>query len=138
MRNRRLRVVPAQPWRRSLASLPNVQMTGEVPYDTLPYWVHGFDVGLLPFRVTDLTLATNPVKVYEYLAVGLPVVCMDLPEIAQFEGLVRIAGDAASFIAAVRAALDESPDAQQGMRQAFAASQTWERRADALDAALLN
>ncbi|PRH82942.1 glycosyltransferase [Arenimonas caeni] len=121
-----------------LADLPNVRCTGEVPYAELPYWLHGFDVALLPFRVVPLTQATNPVKVYEYLAGGKPVVAVDLPEMAQFGGLVRTAGDAAGFVRAVSAALagDGEPADAVARRQAFAASQTWSHRADEIDQAI--
>jgi GT2 family glycosyltransferase/glycosyltransferase involved in cell wall biosynthesis len=120
-----------------LAALPNVRFEGEVPYADLPYWLHGFDVCLLPFRVIELTLATNPVKVYEYLSAGKPVVGVDLPEMAQFEGLVHVAADADGFVEGVREALAAPPsDAQRAARQAFAAQQTWDHRATALDAAV--
>ncbi|KFL35746.1 glycosyltransferase [Arenimonas donghaensis] len=120
----------------ALADLANVRLTGEVPYADLPYWLHGFDVCLLPFKVIPLTLATNPVKVYEYLAAGKPVVSVDLPEMAQFDGLVRVAGDPAAFVAAVGAALADGPGEGAAARQAFAASQTWEHRAETFDRAL--
>lgn len=121
----------------ALADLPNVRLVGEVPYADLPYWLHGFDVALLPFKVIPLTLATNPVKVYEYLAAGVPVVAVDLPEMAQFDGLVRVAGDHAGFVAAVADALAAPGDAGAvAARQAFAAGQTWAHRARALDEAL--
>lgn len=120
-----------------LADVPNVRLTGEVPYTDLPYWLHGFDVCLLPFRVMPLTLATNPVKVYEYLAAGKPVVSVDLPELRQFGDLVRVAGDERSFIAAVGATLQEGQGAEAvHERQAFASEQTWSHRAAALDAAI--
>ena len=121
-----------------LAGLANVRCTGEVPYQQLPYWLHGFDVALLPFRVLPLTQATNPVKVYEYLAAGKPVVAVDLPEMAQFGGLVRTAGDAPAFVREVAAALagqGEGADAA-ARRQAFAADQTWDHRAVELDQAI--
>lgn len=120
-----------------LAGLDNVRFTGEVPYAELPYWLHGFDLALLPFRVLPLTQATNPVKVYEYLAAGKPVVAVDLPEMAQFGGLVRTATGAASFVAQVAAALAGAPDADAAQaRRAFAASQTWDHRADEFDRAI--
>jgi GT2 family glycosyltransferase len=118
----------------ALADLPNVRLTGEVRYEELPYWVHGFDVCLLPFRVIPLTEATNPVKVYEYLAAGKPVVAVDLPEMAQFDGLVHVAAHAGGFVQAVSRALAAPGD--PAPRQAFAAGQTWQHRAEALDAAL--
>ena len=120
-----------------LAGLPNVRMVGEVPYTRLPYWLHGFDVALLPFRVVELTMATNPVKVYEYLAAGKPVVAVDLPEMAQFDGLVRVARDHDAFVAAVGEAL-ASPGSPMEVeaRKRFAEGQTWEHRALELDEAL--
>lgn len=121
-----------------LAGCSNVQLVGEVAYTSLGHWVHAFDVGLLPFKVTPLTLATNPVKVYEYLAAGVPAVCVDLPEMAQFGGLVRVADGPGAFVEAVRAALHSPPDEDaRHARSAFASRQSWEHRADALAAALL-
>ena len=124
--------------RAALADVPNVLMAGEVAYAELPYWLHGFDVALLPFRITPLTLATNPVKVYEYLSAGKPVVSVNLPEMAQFDGLVRLAGDAREFSRAVTTSLAALPESQEiiAARQDFAARQTWRHRAAALAAAL--
>lgn len=116
-----------------LADLANVEFTGEVPYAELPAYYHGFDVCLLPFRVVPLTLATNPVKVYEYLAAGKPVVAVDLPEIAQFGDLVYRAGDSTAFVAAVAEALAENGDSgRRTARSRFAAQQTWSVRAEQL------
>jgi GT2 family glycosyltransferase/SAM-dependent methyltransferase/glycosyltransferase involved in cell wall biosynthesis len=120
-----------------LGNLPNVVFTGEVPYRELPFYLYAFDVCLLPFQVTQLTLATNPVKVYEYLAAGKPVVCVDLPEIGQFGELVRKAADAKGFVAQIGSALAEPvrPEAVAA-RQSFAAQQTWRHRAEQLGTAL--
>lgn len=123
--------------RDSLSDLSNVRFTGEVAYAELPYFLHGFDVALLPFKVMPLTLATNPVKVYEYLSAGKPVVSVDLPEIAQFGSLVARAADADAFVAAVAAALAEPQDeAVVQARRRFASEQTWSHRAQELDEAL--
>jgi GT2 family glycosyltransferase/glycosyltransferase involved in cell wall biosynthesis len=122
-----------------LAGLDNVEFTGEVAYDELPYYLHGFDVALLPFQVIELTLATNPVKVYEYLSAGKPVVAVDLPEIAQFGDLVHRAADPAAFVDAVALALAEAGEgaaARVEARKAFARQQTWEHRARQLDEAI--
>ncbi|WP_404616337.1 glycosyltransferase [Rhodanobacter hydrolyticus] len=110
--------------------LANVEFTGEVPYAELPYYLHGFDVCLLPFQVIPLTLATNPVKVYEYLSAGKEVVSIALPEISQFGDLVRAGDDHAAFLAAVDEALRVTPDPEiTARRQRFSAEQTWAHRA---------
>ena len=116
----------------ALADLPNIRFMGEVRYAELPYWLHAFDVCLLPFKVEPLTLATNPVKVYEYLSAGKAVVAVDLPEMRQFDGLVRTATSVAGFADAVDEALAEAPGAHRAERQGFAATQTWGHRASML------
>ena len=125
----------------ALSDLGNVEFTGEVGYDELPYYLHGFDVALLPFRVIELTMATNPVKVYEYLSAGKPVVAVDLPETAQFGELVYRARGHEAFLDAVSAALEEPRDDEAGLaqaRRAFAREQTWAHRARQMDDAIAN
>lgn len=114
-----------------LADLTNVEFTGEVPYAALPFYLHAFDVCLLPFKVIPLTLATNPVKVYEYLAAGKPVVCVDLPEVGQFGDLVSRACSTDDFVALVGASLQELgalSEKKSAERRHFASEQTWHHR----------
>jgi len=116
--------------REKLAHISNIQFLGEVPYGRLPFYLHAFDVALLPFQVVPLTLATNPVKVYEYLSAGKPVVSVDLPELRQFGDLVYVAKSHAEFVEAVGHGLVEGDQADlRARRQFFAQGQTWEHRA---------
>lgn len=116
-----------------LSRFDNVIFTGEVPYNELPGYLHAFDVCLLPFKVIPLTRATNPVKVYEYLSAGKPVVAVDLPEISQFQDLVYRAGDKESFLSATQAALKKAnTEILINKRKHFAESQTWQQRAESL------
>lgn len=117
----------------TLGRLPNVIFTGEVPYSKLPFYLHSFDICLLPFKVVPLTLATNPVKVYEYLAAGKPIISVNLPEMSQFDGLLYVAGSQEEFLNAVDTVLarPESEDLIQ-RRKIFAEGQTWKHRAEEL------
>src|SRR5262245_35880859 len=108
-------------------------MQGEVEYGRLPFYLHAFDVCIVPFKITPLTLATNPVKVYEYLSAGKPVVSVDLPELKCFGDLVQCASSPEMFVGAVREILtDRQSDSQIETRRQFAANQTWAHRVAAL------
>jgi GT2 family glycosyltransferase len=110
-----------------------VMFTGEVKYSELPYYLYGMDVCLLPFQVVPLTLATNPVKVYEYLSAGKPVVAVKLPELAQFGGLVATAERHEEFISCLKNALAATDDKAQNLaRRAFASGNTWDHRVEEL------
>ena len=67
-----------------LRALPNVHLLGKVPYSDLPRFAGGFDVGLIPFVINELTVSVNPLKLLEYFACGLPVVSADMPEVRRF------------------------------------------------------
>ena len=116
-----------------LGQLPNVKFIGEIPYAALPHYLYGFDVCLLPFKVIPLTLATNPVKVYEYLSAGKSMIAVDLPEMKQFGELVRVVVNTEEFLSAVADSL-ASPESTAVInnRKAFASEQTWAHRVDTL------
>lgn len=110
-----------------LAALPNVHFLGGRPYAALPAYCKGFDVALMPFRINELTMNSNPLKVREYLAAGLPVVSTAIPEIEAL-GLCGIGRDRQGFIDAVsRALADPGPSRarSEGVRD-----QSWERRVE--------
>lgn len=112
-----------------LGELPNVTLAGEKPYAELPEWLGVMDVCIIPFRRNPLTEAANPVKVYEILAAGKPVVSVPIPEVAILAPLVRLASDAKEFEREIEEALD---DHDVEPRRAFAREQTWEKRFEEL------
>lgn len=116
-----------------LAELANVVLPGEKPYAELPDWLGIMDVCIIPFQRVPLTEATNPVKVYEMLAAGKPVVSVPIPEVAALAPLVRVAADVDGFEREIDAAI-RVDDAEA--RRAFAREQTWEKRFEALRSAL--
>ena len=65
----------------SLTSRPNIHLLGRKAYADLPAYCKGFDVGIIPFPISEVTLNANPLKAREYLAAGLPVVSTAIPEV---------------------------------------------------------
>lgn len=111
-----------------IQGLPNVHVFGRRPYSALPEYCRGFDVGIIPFRVNTLTLRVNPLKLREYLAAGLPVVSAPLPEVARYEGLVRLASDPFAFIDGIEAALAERSEEMVRRRVAAVQGDRWEAK----------
>ncbi len=111
----------------SLAGLPNVHVLGRKAYEDLPGYCKGFDVAIMPFRINELTLNANPLKVREYLAAGLPVVSTAIPEV-EVLGQCRIASDKDAFVAEVEAALRE-PGPRHERSEAIR-SESWEARVE--------
>ena len=94
-----------------ITALPNVHVLGRKPYEALPAYCRGFDVALVPFPVSEVTLNANPLKAREYLAAGLPVVSTPIPEV-EVLGRCRVAAGPESFAREVGEALaDPGPSA---------------------------
>jgi GT2 family glycosyltransferase/glycosyltransferase involved in cell wall biosynthesis len=87
----------------------NVHWLGFQPYETIPAYGSGFDVAIMPWLDNEWIRHSNPIKLKEYLALGLPVVSTDFAELTKYTGRVRSAGDHAGFIDAIRRSLDEGP-----------------------------
>jgi len=121
----------------AVEKLDNIKWMGEVPYAEAAAWVHSFDVALIPFKLTELTLCTNPVKVYEYLAAGKPVVATALPEVRAMGGVAHVADDHDHFIELLDTAMAERADPTLAAeRSEWAAAHDWKTRGEQLDAAI--
>jgi glycosyltransferase involved in cell wall biosynthesis len=106
-----------------LKSLPNVHFLGERPSGDMPAYVQAFDVGTIWFKVNDLTKAVTPLKMYEYLAVGIGCVSTPLPACVD-EPAVDTAESTEGYVKALAAAL--VPDAEAArQRRAAAGRADW-------------
>ncbi len=108
----------------------NIHFLGQRDYKTLPGYCKGFDVGLIPFAVTPLTLNVNPIKLREYLAAGLPVVSTKLPEMLQYNQVVHLAESPEEFVLATEKALYEKGETWIKRRQTAVKGETWQARVD--------
>ncbi|MHB1121604.1 MAG: glycosyltransferase [Ramlibacter sp.] len=117
--------------------VPNIEFVGEVPYQDLPGWVHAFDVCTIPFLINELTSCTNPVKVYEYLSAGKPVVATRMPELEAISDQVYLASDAGEFVTQLELALrDGRGESLAAARRLWVQDHTWGARAAALSRAI--
>jgi GT2 family glycosyltransferase/glycosyltransferase involved in cell wall biosynthesis len=125
------------PGHEELRALDNVVFTGEVPYRELTSYLYAFDCCIIPFKLTELIKATNPVKLYEYFAAGKPVVATEIPELKLVpQHLLRLARTPSEFVVQVGSALEEGAR-HVDERRLFAMQNSWLARArDFLGAAL--
>jgi teichuronic acid biosynthesis glycosyltransferase TuaH len=111
---------------RTLRSIPKVTLTGLMGRRDVVGALMASDVCIIPHVVGQLTSAMSPMKLYEYLAAGKPVVAVDLPPVIGISERV-IKASPEDFVAAVRAALDQ-PRQDERERQEFLRSNSWDAR----------
>jgi len=124
--------------RSGLSQLSNVTWLGVQPYSDLPDFLSYFDVATIPFLVNDITHSTSPLKLFEYMAGGKPVVATAMHETMRYEG-VLVANGAAEFSSKLDEALRLATDPQYlAVIDRVARENTWNTRAvsilQALDA----
>lgn len=120
-----------------LQALPNVYFLGRQKLDDVPAFVKGMDVCLIPYVLNDYTNHIFPLKLYEYMAAGKPIVASAMYEMLAYEGEEMALGRSPEdFLAKVDAAIAEDSPARIAGRQAAAAHQSWDDRLDEVSAIL--
>lgn len=113
-----------------LRELPNVHFAPLQPREVIRGITFAADVALIPHVVSDLTQAMSPLKMYEYLAAGRPVVATDLEPIRAIRE-VRRAGSPAEFVQEIRSALALGAASEED-RMAFVKNNSWSARLELL------
>lgn len=121
-----------------LESMPNVHLTGKKPYSDMPLYLYRFDVCLIPFRLYNVTHAVDPVKFYEFISTGKPVVSVPLEEMKCYEEFVYFANGPEEFLAKIQLALDERTLDMATNRVEFARTNDWKNRFDDTRRAITN
>jgi glycosyltransferase involved in cell wall biosynthesis len=111
-----------------LKGFSNVYLLGRKPHAELPAYCKGFSVGIIPYVLNERLLHVNPIKLREYLSAGLPVVSVDLPEVAPYRGLCTIAKDYNAFERGVVDALADDSARRRRERSEAMRGETWEAR----------
>ena len=120
----------------ALDELGNVTLLGARPYTNVPAYLAAMDVALIPFKQDRVTYHADPIKAYEYLAAGLPIVATEMPALRRLSHVVCLANSPESFEAQIAAAIAEGRAAKKSERQAEAARHSWTSRFETIDALL--
>ncbi len=113
-----------------LKSIPNITYLGEKAYYELKNYLAFFDVALIPFKINNLTRYVNPTKVYEYFAMGKPVVASPLPPLREFDGQICYYTNGEELANAIDNMLQNPPNAKE--LKNIAESNTWSKRVEQL------
>ncbi|MBU8933970.1 MAG: glycosyltransferase [candidate division Zixibacteria bacterium] len=117
-------------------NLPNVHLLGPKPYEQLPFYIRGFDICLIPYRKTEITVAANPLKLLEYLSSGKPVVSTDLPSVHPYREGLQLADSEAEMEQVLADTIDGKniPPKEVGME--IARTNSWQSRIEKVEQAM--
>jgi len=115
-----------------LFKVPNVHIIGPIPYDELPQLVKGFDVAIIPFKKDEVSSTIFPLKLFEYLGAGKPVVITSFnPDLKEYtNGVVTYADGEEQFTTALNEVIKSDSQEKIAKRIAVARLNTWAKRTD--------
>lgn len=111
----------------ALGARANVHFLGRRDYHQLPAYLRAFDVCAMPHRCTPLTRSMDPIKLYDYLATGKPIVSTPIAGVERFRDVVYVGDTPEAFVMGVEEALQEPPELPEKRLQ-YAQQNTWSRR----------
>jgi glycosyltransferase involved in cell wall biosynthesis len=123
---------------RQLKGISNIHWLGPRPHALVPAYLKGMDCCLNPYTPGELTQNVSPLKLYEYLAAGKPVVSTDMPEARKFGTLVHLAESYEAFLSACERVLASLPETETAIRRRveIAENYSWDQRFEALENAM--
>jgi len=114
-----------------LARAPNVHLFGHRDYGVLPAYVKGFDVAVIPYALNEYTRGVFPLKFFEFLASGRPLVVSALPALQRHYAAVFVARNEGEFVALCDRALAD-PEQGRAARIELARKNSWDHRVERL------
>ena len=120
---------------RRLIETGRVIFHGPVPYAEIPQYMRAFDACMTPHRLSQFVESLQPIKLWEYLAAGKPIVATGVAGFRDYPRLVRLAHGSEEFCRQLEATIDEGP-LLSSARQAIARQHSWRTRVDAIEQVL--
>jgi glycosyltransferase involved in cell wall biosynthesis len=115
-----------------LRRFANIHLLGPVPYREIPAYMQGCNALMIPHRVSEFTESLNPIKVFEYLAAGLPVVATAVAGVREYTSIIKIAHSYAEFIRSVEDTIRGKAFCDRDEARRLAQAASWESRIDAV------
>jgi glycosyltransferase involved in cell wall biosynthesis len=114
-----------------LSELGNVHFLGKMPYERIPSLAADFDVCLLPWKMDDWFISCNPLKLFEYMASGRPIVSVKIDEVARnYSELVSVANNKEEFCRAIEGELKNDMPERSKARIAIASQHGWDKHVE--------
>ncbi len=114
-----------------LLSYKNVYALGKKDYKELPDYISRFDAGIIPFLKTELTNSVNPNKLYEYAAMGIPIVTTNFSEdLEEFSKEITVAQNAEEFLDAIGDIIAKRYKYDADTLRNMALSNTWDTKSE--------
>lgn len=108
---------------------PNIRVVGPIPYKKLPEYARFFDISTIPFKINAVTESTSPIKLFEYMSMGKPIVTTDMPECRKYES-VMIGKSHESYVDLIGVAMSRRSDnVYKALLCEEALANTWDAKA---------
>ena len=113
-----------------IRNCPRVHFIGTVRYHQLPLYIRYMDVLIIPHYRDEVTNAENPIKLYDYLSTGKPIVTTNIAGVERFKDFIKVARDKEEFYQMIMQTLQEKDEGQIGLRMKAGETNSWRRRSE--------
>jgi glycosyltransferase involved in cell wall biosynthesis len=110
----------------------NVFFLGEKNIDELPFYVSAFDVCIIPYEINDETKNLNPLKLYDFMATGKPIVTTNIPAAQEYKKFIYLVNSSENISKYINKALNEKNCRKKEERIMVASMNTWDHRVETL------
>jgi glycosyltransferase involved in cell wall biosynthesis len=114
----------------------NIHYLGTRDYSSLPGYLKGFDICIIPYIDSEYTRHVFPLKFFEYLSAGKPIVSTPLPSLRDFNNLFYQAGDETEWAAALWMAISENSEEKKYTRKNISLANSWHARVSQIESNL--
>lgn len=119
--------------RSGLRNIENIHIIPSVPYEILPTYAQWFDVCTIPFVINEVTESTSPIKLFEYMALGKPIVTTAMPECKKYKSVIIAENNAIKFVESIEEGIKDKEDREYlKVLKEEALENTWEGKGNIL------